>query len=324
MTDHRQWVPTVAARLAALRAKLGSADELIEVRLPDTTAPCFVGVNHQGDIWVRIECEPTTVVTDDLAAAVRFTVLRNGYRVAVAPTVVESIATHFLEEMLQLVETGHEPGDAGRAALQNWRELIAQAPGVPLSDEALAGLYGELEVLEAVLQHPGGDLAHWTGWSRDHNDFRLPNLVIEVKTTMSANYRRVRIHGLRQLAAPDDGSELVLVLRRLERSPTGRSVPDLTESIARLGAPRSKLLEYLAKANYSELHRPHYAERRFASQELALRRVDDGHPRLTPGILRPIDLEHIDKVDYELNLNDDAATDLDTTLDALLAQALRE
>lgn len=321
MSDQTQWVPTVASRIAALRARLASGDdELVEALVPDTKMPLYVGSNREGDLWVRIVCDPKSVITDDLAAAVRFTILRDGYRVAVASSVAESIATRFLEEMIQLVQDGHEAGDAGRTALQNWRELIAQPVGLPLSDEALAGLFGELEVLEIVLEQ-GGTLGHWTGWSKDHNDFRLPNLVLEVKTTMSANYRRVRIHGLRQLAAPEDGSDLVLVLRRLEVSPTGRSVPDLTDALVKLGAPRPTLLECLSNVHYSEQHRSQYEHRRFVSQQLALRRVDDTHARLTPEILRPIDLAHIDKVDYELNLNDDA-TDLDTTLDELIEQVL--
>jgi hypothetical protein len=321
MSEESRWVPTVASRIAALRARLaGGVDEFVEALVPDTPVACYVGVNRDGWLWVRVICDPDSVVTDDLAAAVQFTVRKDGYRVAVASTVAESMATHFLEEIIQLVESGHAAGDAGRTALQHWRELIAQAPGTTLSNEALAGLFGELEVLETVLQQ-GGTLGHWTGWTKDQNDFRLPNLVLEVKTTMSANYRRVRVHGLRQLAAPEDGSCLVLVLRRLEASPTGRSVPDLTDALVRLGAPRPKLLECLARVHYSEQHRTQYEQLRFVSQELTLRRVDDGHPRLTPEILRPIDLAHIDKVDYELNLNDDA-TDLGTTLDALVAQAM--
>jgi Putative PD-(D/E)XK family member, (DUF4420) len=321
MSDRSQWSPSVASRIAALRGHLAhSEDDLAEALVPDVQVPCYVGSNREGDLWLRIVCEPDSVITDDLAAAVRFTVLRDGYRVAVGSNVPESIAARFLEEIIQLVQDGHAAGDAGRTALQHWRELIAEPVGSPLSDEALAGLFGELEVLETVLEY-GGTLGHWTGWTKDQNDFRLPSLVLEVKTTMSANYRRVRIHGLRQLAVPEDGSELVLVLRRLEASPGGRSVPDLTDALVGGGAPRAKLLECLSKVHYSEQHRALYEHRKFVSQEVALRRVDDSHPRLTPEILRPIDLAHIDKVDYELNLNDDVA-DLDTPLDALIEQAL--
>ncbi|MEP2372301.1 PD-(D/E)XK motif protein [Ilumatobacter sp.] len=223
--------------------------------------------------------------------------------------------------MVQLLGEGHDPGDVGRTALQNWRDLLARPAGSPLSDNALVGLFGELEVLETILRH-GGQLDQWTGWDKDHCDFRLSKLVIEVKSTTSANYRRVQIHGLGQLADPEDGSALVLVLRRLEPSPDGRSVPDLIESIVRLGASRSVLLDRLSNLRYSEQHKDHYDHSKFVSVEVGLRNVDDSHPRLVPSMLAAVDMSSIDKVDYELNLNGDAEADLDTDLDSLIARHL--
>ena len=172
-----------------------------------------------------------------------------------------------------------------------------------------------------ILRH-GGELDQWTGWNKDHCDFRLSGVVIEVKSTTSANYRRVQIHGLGQLADPEDGSDLILVLRRLESSPDGRSVPDLTDEIVGLGASRAVLLDRLSQIRYSEQHRTQYENVKFVSQEVALRRVDGSHPRLTPTMLAGVDLSGIDKIDYELNLNGDAVADLDIDLDGLIAEHL--
>jgi hypothetical protein len=124
------------------------------------------------------------------------------------------------------------------------------------------------------------------------------------------------------LADPEDGSELVLVLRRVELSPTGRSVPRLIEDIVHLGIARSALLDRLSRVHYSEQHRAEYESTTFVSQEVALRRVDDQHPRLVPEMLEDVDLSCIDKVDYELNLNGVAGADLSVNLQQIIKECV--
>jgi hypothetical protein len=323
MTEPKKmWAPTVASQLAVLRSELdNTGSSHAELQVNDSPTTCHVGLDNAGCVWVRIDCDPTSVATDDRSAAVTFTITPRGYQVTVAPTTEATVSAHFLEEVVQLLKSRHSPGDAGRAALQAWRELLARSPGQPLSENALVGLFGELEVLEMILRR-GGDLDSWTGWSKDHNDFRLRRLVIEVKSTTSANYRRVRIHGLGQLDDPEDGSDLILVLRRLEPSPDGRSVPELTDAIVELGASRAVLLDRLTRLHYFEQHRSHYESYRFVSSEIALRKVNEDHPRLIPSKLVAVDLGCIDKVDYELNLNGHPEADLPGSLEAVLADYL--
>lgn len=322
MTEERgEWSPSLRSRIAFLESEIARARSgRAEVPVMGLER-VHLGLDSDGSVSLRITCDPRSVSADDSSAAVRLVPTPSGYRIVVAPTAEHNAAVHFLEGVVQLLEAGHPPGDAGRAALKNWRDLLARPAGAPLGDVALVGLYGELEVLETILQL-GGDLSHWTGWQRDHSDFRLPGLVIEVKSTTSADYRRVHIHGLRQLADPEDGSALLLVLRRLELSPDGRSVPDLTDAVIRLGVSRSVLLDRLSKVGYSEQHRAHYEQRRFVSQEVALRRIDEDHPRLTPSMLASVDLSSIDRIDYELNLNGHAESDLDDDLRTVVERHL--
>lgn len=323
MTDEsRVWSPDIGARLAVLRSEIQKPGiDNVELPIQNTPVECHLGTESGGSVWMRITCDPTSVSTDDQAAAIEFAITSNGYKVTVSPTAPDNVTDHLLEEMIQLLIDGHAPGDVGRAALQHWRDLLARPAGTPLSENALVGLFGELEVLETILRH-GGHLDHWTGWNQDQCDFRLSRLAIEVKSTTSANYRRVRIHGLGQLADPEDGSDLVLVLKRLETSPDGRSVPDLIDAIVQLGTSRAVLLDRLAQARYSDQHRARYAHSKFVSREVALRNIDDSHPRLVPDMLAGVDLSSIDKIDYELNLNGDADADLHTDLDTLLAHHL--
>lgn len=321
--SHERWMPDVPFLISILRTQLASSGhQSAEVPLKDCPVPAWIELNDAGARSIRISCDPDSVSVDSRSAAVRFSKSGTGYRVSVAESVAESISEAFLTEIAQLLGSGHPVGDAGRAALQNWRGLLASHPGGILSEKELVGLIGELEILEQILRH-GGDLSHWTGWELDHNDFRLPGLVIEVKSTTSANFRTVQIHGLRQLADPLDGSELILVLRRLERSPTGRSLPRMIDDLVSLGVSYPALLDKLVEVGYFEQHRSHYEDRRFVSQELVLRRVDEGHPRLThDGLKDDVDLSAIDRIDYTLNLNADTTSDLDITLDDLLVEHL--
>jgi hypothetical protein len=317
-----QWTPKIRSRLVFLRMELQrSGGSHLEVTLPGLPVDCHLGIDSGGHAWVRISCDPGSVSRDDRAAAIAFETTSDGYLVRVLPEVNEFVVAHLFEEIAQLIRDGHAPGDAGYTALQGWRELLARPAGAPLSESALVGLLGELDVLEVIIR-AGGNIEHWTGWIRDHCDFRLPGLTIEVKSTLSASYRRVVVHGLRQLADPEDGSDLVLVLRRFERSPEGRSIPDAIEEIVKLGVSRATLLSHLADVGYSEVHRSDYDSSRFVSEEEALRNIDDSHPRLTPEMLVGVDLSCIDSIDYELNLNGTAEADMDATLESIVSKVL--
>ena len=319
-----EWSPGVEARLAVLRDAIeNSDDDAFELAIVGTPIACHLGTDREGRIWMRIDCDPASVSVDDRSAAVVFKRSKVGYTVSVSPDAPAIVACHLFDEMIQLLKEGSPPGEVGHQALQHWRDLLAQPAGSVMSENALAGLFGELEVLETIIER-GGKIDHWTGWNRDHQDFRLPGLTVEVKATTSANYRRVQIHGLGQLNDPEDGSMLVLVLKRLERSPDGRSVPNLIETIVKKGVSKADLLDRLSRVGYSDQHRDRYSHSKFISVEVALRRVDDSHPRLIPELLSNIDLSSIDKIDYELNLNGDADADLDQTLDDVISEFLEE
>jgi hypothetical protein len=317
-----RYAPDIATKMAVLQAKV-TRTSVTEAELPieDLPVECRLGASAEGAAWITIRCDPRSVSVDDDVAAVTFTIIGTGYQMRIAPSAPEAASNHLLEEIVELLSNGHAPGDVGLVAIRNWRELLARPAGDRLSDQALVGLHGELEVLETILE-VGGDLDHWTGWNKDHCDFRLSGLVIEVKSTTSSDYRRVRVHGLAQLDDPQDGSDLLLVLKRLESSPDGRSVPDLVERVVALGAARSRLLEKLAGVGYYEHHNASYENKRFVSKEAVLRDIDDSHPRLIASMLTGVEMSSVDKIEYELNLNGTADADIDQTIEELLVERL--
>lgn len=317
MTESKKpWSPSVASLLANVIDQTTSVAGELEVH--GLGVECFVGAEPGGETWLRLVCEPSTVIADNTTAAVRFQTQPEGYRIIVVNTIERTLTESFFKEVTDLLASGTTPGGAGYAALERWRRLLARPPGRRLGENQLVGLFGELEVLEEILRR-GGGLESWTGWMADHDDFRLPGLVIEVKSTISSDFRRVRIHGLSQLDDPQDASDLVLMLRRLERSPEGRSIPDLVDDLIDAGASRPVLLEHLLEVGYSEQHRSHYETFRFVSSEVVLRKIDANHPRLVRADFEASkDLARIDRIEYDLDLNGDDAADLTRSLGELL------
>jgi len=204
------------------------------------------------------------------------------------------------EDLLGRLAGGAPPAESPARVIADWRGLFAGAPGNRLAPHALAGLFGELIVLQQLLD-AGGSMDWWTGWSKDHVDFRLPGLAVEVKSTMDADHQRIEVHGLAQLEDPPDGSRLLLCLKRLTHSPNGMSVPDLVAALCRR-VPEVDLRTRLVEVGYHAEHEHDYRLDRFVVEEIALYEVDESFPRLTQAMLTKVAAPAVESVDYRLNL----------------------
>jgi hypothetical protein len=166
-----------------------------------------------------------------------------------------------------------------RTVVARWRALFA-ASTVPLGAGRLAGLFGELVVLERLLRSRGSASQLWTGPSGHRHDFAGVGRSLEVKTSKATEGRRVRIHGLDQLEEPE-GSGLDLVWIRLEEGVGGRSVPALVDDLLQLADDEHDLLSRLAEVGYRSADRKHYVDVRFRVTEECWYEVDVEFPRIT-------------------------------------------
>lgn len=160
-----------------------------------------------------------------------------------------------------------------------WRALFAAA-GPRMTMKQLAGLYGELLVLDRLLALSVTAASRWKGPLGEPHDFIGPGLDIEVKTTLSDEDDIVHIHGLEQLAA-QEGSQLCLAHLRVETpSPDGES---LGEVVARLEEidQSGRLRGLLAAAGYQDEERRAYSEVTFRLVDEHWFMVDASFPRLT-------------------------------------------
>ncbi|WP_369184542.1 PD-(D/E)XK motif protein [Streptomyces sp. Y1] len=164
--------------------------------------------------------------------------------------------------------------------LDRWKALF-QTNGAPLGIEQLAGLFGELTVLNRLLEQDPSAHRFWRGPHGHRHDFASSFTAIEVKSSMRGEGRRPRIHGLDQLEAPTGGA-LHLVWYRLERATeTGTAFADLVNRALRLCDDESALLALLAGAGYRSSDLDRYHDVRFAITEERWHEVDADFPKLT-------------------------------------------
>ena len=136
-----------------------------------------------------------------------------------------------------------------RTCFAAWRALFAAAER-RLTVKQLAGLFGELHVLDRMLIRSPSAVSLWRGPLHEPHDFVSAGLDLEVKTTLSSEDDIVHIHGLDQLTVPAEGRLHLAHLRVEVPSSDGESVPDLIERLANVETT-GKLMALLQAAGYS-------------------------------------------------------------------------
>lgn len=145
-----------------------------------------------------------------------------------------------------------------------WQEFMRKGQAA-LSPEAEVGLFGELLVLQEILD-TGKDvedtLNEWIGPLRDGiQDFHIGTGAIEVKSTLAVTGFPAKIGSLEQL---DDSSRAPLFVgaMRLRTSDTGRSLPTLVNTLRariRTELPGSQVFdERLVAVGYLDMHAAMY------------------------------------------------------------------
>jgi hypothetical protein len=177
-----------------------------------------------------------------------------------------------------------DPPSVVRMCFGAWRELFANA-GRRLTVKQLAGLYGELHILERLLHRSASSVALWRGPLREPHDFVSPGIDIEVKTTLSSESDDVRIHGLEQLTSPVDGQLRLAHVRVEVPTADGESVPTFVDRL-KLIDESGKLGALLQLVGYHDAHRDSYADLTFKVVDERWFSVGDDFPRLSTASFR--------------------------------------
>ncbi|MBP2365372.1 PD-(D/E)XK motif protein [Pseudonocardia parietis] len=272
--------------------------------------PVLIGVRDSGTRHLLVPIDGKHTLQEDVdgrAVTLRRQVLEDesSYRVyaslALADDRLRDLFTALCAEIVErIVATPTKAVAALRRTLADWRALLSGSRHT-LGPGELAGLFGELAVLRAMIDRDPGAVAFWTGPLRSKQDFHRGSTALEVKSTTSTESRTARIHGLGQLDGGD--GRLLLIWFRL-RTDRGRSVPELVDEILDIIDDEAAFLGTLLQAGYVQMEREVYSRRVFEVVEQRTYEVGPGFPRMVPaGLTGDATLAGLDHVDYDVDLD---------------------
>lgn len=315
----------VESHWTALEAEQATGEHRLRVsQLPVTTNQGYLAaaVDHSGYRHVLIPIPSHRRVRSGLDGPVlrlrkRPLEDRESYQtyadLACLRTDLNDLFTALCVDILSAVEKMPKyPLKALYKVLDRWKALF-HSQSAPLGPEQIAGLFGELLVLNRLLQHDSSAHRLWLGPEGHRHDFTAGKVAIEVKTSVTGKGRKPRIHGLDQLDAPQ-GGKLFLAWFRLEPSSTGSTGSrflDLLEQVVNSCDDESALCELLAKAGYRPIDAERYRERRFTVVEERWYEVTPDFPSLTTRTLVAANVPvSVLDVEYTIDLSGDTPVNM--------------
>lgn len=176
--------------------------------------------------------------------------------------------------------------DALNTAVESFKELVAGRGR--LDDDQVAGLFGELLLLEHLMDTFDVDLAlnAWIGPRGEEHDFGLDQVDLEVKTTLSERRSHV-INGVNQLL-PLTHRQLWLISIQLTR--VGQGQGDTLDALCnrllgRAGDRRPELRSLLLDCGWKAEDTGLYDTRMALRSRPRAHHVDEHFPRLTSEVL---------------------------------------
>lgn len=192
------------------------------------------------------------------------------------------------EDICRVLQQESEPEEAICAMhrrLFRWQEFLRKHRPDGLTEEARAGLFGELEVLRSLfldILEDSKAVAGWRGCKGAHQDFQYPDFALEVKTTRAVTPDRIHISNVRQL--DDEGISMMYLYLILvdQNESTGVSLPGIVEDVrSRLNGYALDLFnEGLIEVGYLDTHAELYAATLYRVKEVRALSVTGEFPRL--------------------------------------------
>jgi hypothetical protein len=182
---------------------------------------------------------------------------------------------------------GTLPLDVFSNRLAVWKGFFEERGQEGLSQDAQAGLFGELWFLRQYLLPTlgaGAGVEAWTGCRRTNHDFQLPGGSFEIKTSVGKEHLRFHVASERQLDDTGLAALHVIFFAFAPLAASGETLPDLISSLrsafSKVPQVSSRFAEKLIEAGYSEAHADRYRTG-YAPRLARSFHVRTGFPRIT-------------------------------------------
>lgn len=300
----------------ALKTDLANCD--VEMEFPTkqvedvTTAEgqVRVGVNRDGQYLLLLPCDSkllrkTLPHTTGLDLNVKSYTVKGKNKLflellCLVPELNQTF-TDVVKNICERIEQGQGPLQSVKESIDEFRELLKQSK-LRITDDEVLGLLGELLQLDFFAKQSIDALDNWTGPDRKRHDFIFDGVCLEVKTSQRTGPPVIKIHGLEQLLAPENG-KLLLSYFRVEAVPEGgMTIPSLIDNL------KSKvswvaLKEKLNLYSYSDNARHLWDKYRWNLIEKKYYVVDEGFPKLTKTELGGKPMPGVFEIQYSVNLD---------------------
>ena len=274
--------------------------------LPDAACDLFVGIEHPSrrrTLLLRVpQVEIPALESAPQARGVEMRIGRLPDDRADCTSVVLALADEACRDIFSVLvdDIAAHVGAAAtaRAAVEQflsrfarWQAFLERFGPDGLSDSAQRGLFGELWFLRWYLLPVGsGTVGAWMGPKMAPQDFHLPGLAVEVKTTTSKQHQKLRISGERQLEISASLRIIIFHLSLDAHRDTGLSLVELVTGIrAQLATTPLALATFnedLLEAGYLDAHAQRYSRTGYLERERHFFEVLGDFPRIVGADLR--------------------------------------
>ncbi len=177
--------------------------------------------------------------------------------------------------------------------LEKWRSLLEKAAFPGLTGEEQRGLFGELYMLDKILERlPDKNvcLLAWTGATGKPQDFQGVGWSVEVKTCLSGNHHKIQINGERQLDTRGLDflalHQIVIEKSNSEGISLNAMVDNVTERLKDEFSLLTRFRSLLAEAGYFHHQRDLYEEPQYVVRQENSFEIKEEFPRIQPDEIR--------------------------------------
>ena len=197
---------------------------------------------------------------------------------------LEAVFAEVADEIIKRIGSGQDCVTAAMSTIEDFRNLLLRASRARVERGVIAGLVGELFVLNRLLDGSPGAWTAWCGPLGDRHDFRTGGHALEVKTTTKAGNTEITVSSMEQMAEPTGGtlhlfhltlepaSNGLLTVSALARAATGKA--DQTDGIR----------DRLNALGCADTDAPEWNATALRYEDESLFEVGPGFPRLTPAM----------------------------------------